>query len=475
MNGQTMLSKLWLPILGLILFLTAIICRPLIPIDETRYMSVAWEMSLHGSWFEPLTKNFEPYSHKPPLLFWLINAFWEIFGVSRWAGTLPAIFASILSVYLTGQLGKKLAGNNSTSPLFDTKRSMLLMASTFPFMIYGTLVMFDFLLCVFVLLGYIFTLRFAEKREFKDLLALGLCLGFGVLTKGPVAYLYVLPAYLLAPIWATGLERRKNWYISCLVAILISAVPVLFWLIPVLKASDNHFAFWLVWNQTAGRVTGNFTEAHVRPFYFYLPLLPAFILPWALFPSVWKSLRDIKSKFKTDSQIKFLACCFVPVFLAFSFISGKQPHYMVPLVPALMLYIATVLNHIPTKRLAQILLAVTLFFVGGQIAAKHVLLHKYDLTPVVEVIHQNPDTNFAYVSNYHAEFSFLARRTSHIDDIAQADLPKWFIKHPEGMAIVRYKDPAQIADYDLVLTMEYRGRHLGIVKQKSPTKIESTK
>ena len=45
--------------------------RPLTPVDETRYATVAWEMWNSGDWLQ-LRLNGELYGHKPPLLFWLI-------------------------------------------------------------------------------------------------------------------------------------------------------------------------------------------------------------------------------------------------------------------------------------------------------------------------------------------------------------------------------------------------------------------
>ncbi len=67
--------------------------RPLLPIDETRYLSVAWEMWLGGSKSVPHL-NGEIYTHKPPLLFWLINLVWQITGVSELAARLvaPGVF-----------------------------------------------------------------------------------------------------------------------------------------------------------------------------------------------------------------------------------------------------------------------------------------------------------------------------------------------------------------------------------------------
>ncbi|TIM05057.1 hypothetical protein [Mesorhizobium sp.] len=53
-------------------FIVSAIFRPILPIDETRYLAVAWEMFSRQDFLVP-TLNFEPYFHKPPLLFWLID------------------------------------------------------------------------------------------------------------------------------------------------------------------------------------------------------------------------------------------------------------------------------------------------------------------------------------------------------------------------------------------------------------------
>lgn len=56
--------------------------RPILPVDETRYLTVAWEMWRTGDWRVPHL-NGVPYDHKPPLLFWLIQAGWWMGGVSE--------------------------------------------------------------------------------------------------------------------------------------------------------------------------------------------------------------------------------------------------------------------------------------------------------------------------------------------------------------------------------------------------------
>ena len=56
--------------------LAGVLLRPALPIDETRYLAVAWEMWARGDWLVP-TKNFALYTHKPPLLFWTMNLVWS--------------------------------------------------------------------------------------------------------------------------------------------------------------------------------------------------------------------------------------------------------------------------------------------------------------------------------------------------------------------------------------------------------------
>ncbi|HSH29228.1 MAG TPA: hypothetical protein VK971_04905, partial [Thiohalobacter sp.] len=72
-----------LPALVAALMAVVLWLRPLLPVDETRYVAVAWEMWLRGDFLVPHL-NGQAYHHKPPLLFWLIQAGWTLFGVSDW-------------------------------------------------------------------------------------------------------------------------------------------------------------------------------------------------------------------------------------------------------------------------------------------------------------------------------------------------------------------------------------------------------
>ena len=84
-----------------------ILLRPLTPVDETRYLSVAWEMHQTGNWLVP-SKNFAPYSDKPPLLFWAVNLVWLVTGVSEFAGRLVVPAFAGLAIWLCARLAEQL-------------------------------------------------------------------------------------------------------------------------------------------------------------------------------------------------------------------------------------------------------------------------------------------------------------------------------------------------------------------------------
>src|SRR6185312_7268426 len=96
-------GRLW----WVLLLLPVALFLPALPIDETRYLAVAWEMRLHGDFLVPHL-NGAPYSDKPPLLFWLINLGWLVAGMSAWAVRLGVLAASITSLLLFERLARRL-------------------------------------------------------------------------------------------------------------------------------------------------------------------------------------------------------------------------------------------------------------------------------------------------------------------------------------------------------------------------------
>src|SRR4030095_17267083 len=77
-----------------------LMARPAWPIHETRSLSVAWDMWTRGEQLVPHL-NGVPYSEKPPLLFWLIEAGWGGLGVREGGAGIGPRLVPLASLLLT--------------------------------------------------------------------------------------------------------------------------------------------------------------------------------------------------------------------------------------------------------------------------------------------------------------------------------------------------------------------------------------
>src|SRR5260370_22819400 len=77
--------------------------------DETKYGQVVREMRSTGAFFLP-TLNGAPFTHKPPIHFWLIDLLTFPLGVySTWAFVLPSLLAFVFLLWLMWKMGVPLA------------------------------------------------------------------------------------------------------------------------------------------------------------------------------------------------------------------------------------------------------------------------------------------------------------------------------------------------------------------------------
>ena len=163
--------------------------------------------------------------------------------------------------------------------------------------------------------------------------------GLGILAKGPVILVHVLPAALAAPYWA-GPSRPSSWlawYAGLAGAVVLGAALALAWALPAAMAGGEAYAGAILWDQTAGRASP-IPFAHGGPWWFYLvaaPAAPAALDPvaapvarpraWPLWPSAaaasaWSGWSSPSPRYRS--------------------ISGKQPHYLIPSLPAAALLFA---------------------------------------------------------------------------------------------------------------------------------------
>lgn len=303
--------------------------KPLLIVDETRYLAVAWEMWRDGNFLVPKL-NGEFYTHKPPFLFWLMHLGWSVFGVNDWWPRLLAPIAFALDALLIGHLSRRLFPD---LPHVSKRATYLFLGTLFP-VLFMTNVMFDLWVVLWVLLGLTALVNADRGTPLgRSILLAALAMGMGIVCKGPVLLLYLLPPALAAKHWC---RRPKAVLLTGLLGLLGGALLALAWAIPAGLVGGPAYREAIFWGQTAGRMQNSFD--HARPFYWYLPLLPIMLYPWIWWPRAfvgWKALR-----LKEAAALRLMFWAVVPAFLVFSVISGKQPHYLLPLFPMLLIALA---------------------------------------------------------------------------------------------------------------------------------------
>ena len=276
-------------VLWLVVVAVALASRPVLPVDETRYLAVAWEMWSRGDFVLP-TLNGEAYSHKPPLLFWIIHAGWAVFGVNEWWPRLVAPLFGLAALFLTRALALRLWPERHDAA---SAAPLVLMASGF-WALFTTLTMFDMILAFFALVGLIGILDAWRHGGWRGWAVLGVALGLGILTKGPAIALHVLPVALLAPLWGGRLEGSHRepggwggWYGGIACALVLGLALALAWAVPAAIQGGAAFRDAIFWGQTAGRMVESF--AHGRPWWWYLATTPPLLAPLILWPGLWRS------------------------------------------------------------------------------------------------------------------------------------------------------------------------------------------
>lgn len=320
-----------------VLLLPVSLFLPAVPIDETRYLSVAWEMRYTGEALL-LHLNGEPYTHKGPLLFWLINLAWTAAGLHVWIVRFGILVCSLVSLVLFERLVRRLDPDDAARGGALATRAAQIFAGMLFVSVFASLIMFDVLLATCVLLALHGLVDMDEKRWTRGIAVFALGLSLGMINKGPAMLLDACLVGVAAPWWsATARNAPGRWYAALLAGVAF-AVGIGF--AYMLLAGGWDFVNAVIFHQTAQRMTQSF--AHARPLWWYFMVLPFMILPWPLvLRAPWRVWRDSLTAGKAS---RFALAWFLPAFAVFCLLSGKQTHYLLPLLPGLALYFAQVLR-----------------------------------------------------------------------------------------------------------------------------------
>ncbi|MET0774548.1 MAG: lipid IV(A) 4-amino-4-deoxy-L-arabinosyltransferase [Pseudomonas mandelii] len=335
------MSKRWaLPLLlGIVLlaYLLPLSSHGLWIPDETRYAQISQGMLLSGDWVSPHFMSLR-YFEKPAAGYWTIAASQALFGQNLFGVRFVSALSTSLSVLLCFLIARRLWNE----PRKSFACALLYMSFT---VVAGQAgyANLDPQFAFWVNLSLV-ALWFAldSVRRGPRLIAwavLGLACGMGFMTKGFLAWL--LPVLIALPfmIWQ---KRWRELLIYGPLAVVVAIAVSLPWALAVHSQEADFWRFFF-WHEHIRRFAGDDAQ-HDAPWWFYLPLLVAFSLPWAaLLPSA------LRQAWKTRGQacIGFLLLWLLMPLLFFSLSNGKLPSYILPCL----LPLALLLGHTLADRL----------------------------------------------------------------------------------------------------------------------------
>lgn len=274
--------------------------------DETKYAQVIREMRASGGFFLP-TLGGQPFTHKPPIHFWLIDLLTFPLGVySMWAFVLPSIAAFALLLGLLWRRGGPLSA-------FVCATSLLMWASA-----QTARMDVSFTLCI--TFGLLKLEEFFDRDDFRALLLSAVALGIATLIKGPMAPVIALVLFALE--WWRRRRVPRGNYLPALAALVL--IP-LAWFVPAMILGGNAYTHEVIVKQTVGRAVA--TWVHAAPPWFYVLHLPATLFPW--FPLAVVAVIARRWSFLTN----WILAVLVP----YSLMASKLDVYMMAMIPAVAL------------------------------------------------------------------------------------------------------------------------------------------
>ncbi|MFB3301779.1 lipid IV(A) 4-amino-4-deoxy-L-arabinosyltransferase [Pseudomonas sp. AMR01] len=332
-----MIQRLALPLLLLafgVFYLLPLASHGLWIPDETRYAQISQEMLLTGKWASPHFMGIR-YFEKPAAGYWMIALGQAIFGQNLFGVRFASALSTGLSIVLVYLVSRRL-WNDPQKSLIST----VLYMSFVSVALLGGYANLDpqftfWVNLTGVALWFCFDSTTRGARLWSWAL-LGFACGMGFMTKGFLAWL--LPVLIALP-YALWQKRFRELLGYGVVAVVVAIVVSLPWALAVHLQEPDYWNFFF-WHEHIQRFAGDDAQ-HAEPFWFYLPLLVAFSLPWiALLPSTFKQAWVEKRLPKTAFVLLWLL---MPLAF-FSLAKGKLPSYIMPCLLPLALLMGSTLS-----------------------------------------------------------------------------------------------------------------------------------
>jgi 4-amino-4-deoxy-L-arabinose transferase-like glycosyltransferase len=319
---------------------------PLIDRDEPRFAEASREMLQSGDFVIPRV-NGEYRFDKPPLIYWCQVGSGLLFGESDFSVRFPSVLFAAATAVLTAMWGTRLYG-----PRIGLW-SGIIFGTCLQLFIHGRAAAADMPMIFFFLsTTWISWERITKPKSRWLWFAFYISLALGFLAKGPIALLPILfPAIFY-------LSQRKGFSFhagsACLGAVLL-VVIVGAWGIPALIATKGEFFAIGIGRHVVARSLapmqshgGNGLIGYIFSLPFYLITVFFSFFPWCIYlPGTLARLRR-----GVDLPERYLLSGITLVFLVFTLIQTKLPHYTLPAFPLLAILTAKRLHSVLVRYLA---------------------------------------------------------------------------------------------------------------------------
>jgi 4-amino-4-deoxy-L-arabinose transferase-like glycosyltransferase len=358
-------TTLLLILLGWIAFFAGLGRPAISDSDEAFYAEAGREMLDSGDWTTP-HYNFQHRFQKPIFFYWLVAVAYRAAGVSEAAARFWPAASGLLLSLVTAAAARRWYDEQTA------RYAGAIAATCFGCFSIARLSLPDLPLALFVTVAIWSALEgmLAVSRARWWWVVAAVSCGLGILTKGPVA----LALLLLAAVAVALVARvpRSRWLVPLTVASLGAVALAVPWYAVMAQVhGPEYLREFFVGDNIQRFATTRFNE--MRPPWFYLPILAGGLLPWTPLAlcalpvaSGWRRAGRALS----PASWRVLLWALMPL-LFFTVSIGKQPRYILPLLPPLAMLLGRALVHAiglprahPTLRAAGACIGVFLACVG---------------------------------------------------------------------------------------------------------------
>ncbi len=317
--------------------------------DEPRYASVTVEMVRSGNYLVPTLEG-KAWPDKPVLLYWLMSIPVRLFGPSELACRFWAAVGSAITCILTYAIGKRLFSQRAAL------WAIAFLSSSLLFIFVGTAALADGIVLPFIVAAMVVFIGASDSKfGIARILLMGLFLGLGMLTKGPIG---LLPVFVMTPvIWLNRKERQDSLkiFLKVCLAAFLGCLIFLLWAIPANISAGGDFLQVFFGKHVLGRALRPM-EHHGGNWLIFLPYyIPVIIV--GFFPFVLHlpgALSACLGGRVGNRQTKILLISWVlTIFLLMSLAATKLPHYILFIWPALALMVAGTIEASNNSRLTE--------------------------------------------------------------------------------------------------------------------------